>query len=68
MRTLFEGLVARRHNKVRDAFGDLAYLVWAPVVKEPVVHDGSAGADTLIADLCVREPQTEELFDIRVRS
>ena len=33
------------------------------------MHDGSAGADTLIADLCVRgfwEPQTEALFDIRV--
>ena len=31
--------------------------------------DGSAGADTLIADLCVHgvsEPQTEALFDIRV--
>ena len=33
------------------------------------MRDGSAGADTLIADLCVRgvwEPQTEALFDIRV--
>ena len=31
--------------------------------------DNSAGAETLIADLCVRgvwEPQTEALFDIRV--
>ena len=62
-------MVTRRHNEVRDAFGDLASLVWAPVVKEPVVRDGSAGADTLITDLCVRgvwEPQTEALFDIRV--
>ena len=50
----FGGLVTHRHNEVRDAFGDLASLVWSPVVKEPVVHDGSAGADTLIADLCVR--------------
>ena len=65
----FGGLVTRRHNEVRDALGDLASLVWAPVVKELVVHDESAGADTLIADLCVRrvwEPQTETLFDIRV--
>ena len=65
----FGGLVTRRHNEVRDAFGDLASLVWAPVVKEPVVRDGSAGADTLITDLCVRgvwEPQTKALFDIRV--
>ena len=33
------------------------------------MHDVSAGADTLIADLCTRgvwEPQTEALFDIRV--
>ena len=33
------------------------------------MHDGSAGVDTLIADLCVREvwePQTKALFDIRV--
>ena len=50
----FRGLVTRRHNEVRDAFGDLASLVWSPVVKEPVVNDGSAGADTLIADLCIR--------------
>ena len=65
----FGGLVTRRHNEVLDAFGDLASLVWSPVVKEPIVNDGSAGADTLIADLCVRgvwEAQTEALFDIRV--
>ena len=33
------------------------------------MHSGSAGADTLIADLCFRwvwEPQTEAFFDIRV--
>ena len=43
----FGGLVTHRHSEVRDAFGDLASLVGAAVVKEPVVHDGSAGADTL---------------------
>ena len=65
----FESLVTRRHDEVLDAVGDLASLVWTPVVKEPVVCDGSAGADTLIADLCVCgvwEPQTEALYDIRV--
>ena len=65
----FGGLVTHRHNEVRDAFGDLASLVWSPVVKEPIVNDGSASADTLIADLCIRgvwEAQTEALFDIRV--
>ena len=39
------------------------------IVKEPVVCNGSAGADTLIVDLCVYgvwEPQIEALFDIRV--
>ena len=50
---LLWGLVTRRHNKVRDALGDLDCLVWASVVKEPVMHDGSAVADTLITDLCV---------------
>ena len=34
----FGGLVGCRHNEVQDAFGDLASLVWAPVIKEPVVH------------------------------
>jgi len=42
----------------------------SPVLKEPVVCDGSASnSDTLIADLCVRgvwQPQTKALFDIRV--
>jgi len=66
----YGGLVGCRHNEVRDAFGDLASLVWTPVLKEPVVCDGSAEtSDTLIADLCVSgvwQPQTEALFDIRV--
>ena len=65
----FGGLVTCRHNEVHDTFGDLAFLVWSPVVREPVVRDGSAGADVLVADLCVRGawgPQTEALFDITV--
>ena len=36
---------------------------------EPVEHDRSAGADALIADVCVRgvwEPQNKALFDITV--
>ena len=64
------GLVGQRHNEVRDAFKDLAALVWSPVVKEPVVSDGSGGIlEPLVADLCVRgvwQPQTEAVFDIRV--
>jgi len=66
----YGGLVGCRHNEVRDAFGDLASLVWSLVLKKPVVCDGSAGnSDTLIVDLCVRgvwQPLTEALFDIIV--
>ena len=29
----FEGLVTRRHNEVQDAFGDLAPLVWALLLR-----------------------------------
>jgi len=64
------GLVGQRHNKVPDAFGDLASLEWNPVVKEPVVSDGSDDIfELFVTDLCVpgvRQPQTEALFDIRV--
>jgi len=65
----FRGLVSHRRNEVRDAFGDLASLIWSPVMKEPIVCNSSEGADALIADLCVCgawEPQTNTLFDIRV--
>ena len=47
----FGGLVTRRYNEVRDAFGDLASFVWAHVVKEPVVHDGSAEKVPLVRHL-----------------
>ena len=62
--------MGRRHNKVRDAFGDLASLVWSQVHREPIVKE-SFGIDegTLVADLCVRgvwQPQCDALFDIRV--
>ena len=63
------GLVTRRHSEFLGAYGDLASLVWTPVVKEPFVCNGSTCVDTLITDLCVqgvREPQTEPLFDIRI--
>jgi len=64
------GLVGRRHNEVQDAFGDLASLVWNPVIKEPVVSDSSDGIfEPPVADPCVHwvwQPQTEALFDIRV--
>ena len=44
------GLVGRRHNEVRDAFGDLACLVWSQVHREPIVresHDVADDATTL---------------------
>ena len=65
----FGGLIGFRHNEASDAFGDLTSLVWSPVTKEPVVCDGVAGVNILIADLCVCrvwELQIEALFDIRV--
>ena len=66
----FGGLVTRRHNEVRDAFGDLASLVWSSVHREPVVWEVSDdGHGALIADLAVRgvwQPQCDALFDIRV--
>ena len=40
----FGGVVTCRHNEVRDAFGDLASLVWSPVVKEPIVCPWGLGA------------------------
>ena len=41
------GLVSRRHNEVRDAFGDLASLIWSPITKKPIVRNSSDGADAL---------------------
>ena len=50
----FGGLVTRRHNEVRDAFGDLSSLVWDSVHREPVVQEACDGRGALIADLAVR--------------
>ena len=46
------GLVTCRHNEIEDAFGNLVSLA-SPVFEEPIVCDGSAGADILIAGLCL---------------
>ena len=47
------GLVDKRHNDVRDAFGDLASLVWNPVVREPVVSDSPEGVFSHLLLICV---------------
>ena len=66
------GLVGRRHNEVRDAVGDLAFLAWGQVTREPVICESSPGdpsSVTLIADLWVRgvwQPQVDVLFDVCV--
>ena len=67
------GLVGRIHNEVRDAFGDLASLVWGQVHRELVVNlRKSHNADdrgAVVADLCVRgvwQPQSNVLFDFWV--
>ena len=64
-------MVGRRHNEVRDAFGDLASLVWSQVCREPIVRESHSADDggVLVADLCVRgvwQPQCDVLFDIWV--
>ena len=33
------GLVNQRHNKVRDALGDLAAIVYKAVVRKPIVQE-----------------------------
>ena len=50
------GLVARRRNEVRDAFGNLDSLVWNQVHREPIVRESHDAADgsALVADLCVQ--------------
>ena len=45
----FGGLVTCRRNEVQDAFGNLGFLVWAPVVKESFVPDESADADNWLS-------------------
>ena len=65
------GLVTQHHNKVHDAFGDLAALAWSQVTSEPIVREACTSSNTtaLVADLSVRGvwiPQAEALFDIRV--
>ena len=63
------GLVTQRHNKVRDALGDLAALAYNDVIREPIVLEGNDTVPALIADLGIRGvwlPQIEALFDIRV--
>ena len=64
------GLVVQRHNKIRDAIGDLAVLAWGQVRHDTVVIEaGDQHSETLIGHLCVRRvwlPQAEALFDIHV--
>ena len=49
------GLVGRRHDEVRDAFDDLATLLWGQVRMEPVIRESHNADDggALVADLCV---------------
>ena len=53
------------YPEIWDAFSDLGSLVGSPAMKQPVACNGSAGADNLIADLCIHvvwEPQTKGLL------
>ena len=65
------GIVILRHIKIRDAFGDLAGLVWRDIKREPIVREANdtAGIPALVADLGVGgvwQHQADALFDIRV--
>ena len=62
------GLVIQRHNKVWDCLGDMAVQVWSQVVREPIVKEAESKADSpgLRADLGIRGPQVEALFDVKV--
>ena len=65
------GLVIQRHNEIRDAFGDLASLVYKDVIREPIVQEANdaCGIPSLVADLSIRgvwQSQTVVLFDIRI--
>ena len=44
------GLVTQRHNKVRNALGDLAALAYKEVLRGPVMRCGDASSPALIAD------------------
>uniref|UniRef100_A0A8D8W759 Reverse transcriptase domain-containing protein n=3 Tax=Cacopsylla melanoneura TaxID=428564 RepID=A0A8D8W759_9HEMI len=60
------GLVTRRHNEIRDLFGELCEKAWGNVTKEPIISEEAPG---LRGDLAVRgvwEAQREALFDVRV--
>ena len=63
--------VTLRHNKIRDAVGNLASILWKDVKREPVVEepDVENGTPALIADLSARgvwDRQSAASFDIRV--
>ena len=47
------GLVTQRHNKIRDALGDISAMVHKEVVHEPVVREAVDAEEVpaLIADL-----------------
>ena len=49
------GLVGRRHNEVRNSFGDLASLTWSQVRWKPVVRESHTADDrgALVADIYI---------------
>ena len=54
----FGALVTRRHNEVRDTFGDLSSMIWDPVHREPIICEASDDGSALKADLAVRGLET----------
>ena len=63
--------MTQRHNKVKDALGDVAALIYNYVVREPMVRESDMNEylPALVADLGIRgawQPQAQTLFDVRV--
>lgn len=63
------GLITRRHNEVRDVFGELMTTAWGNCIKEPIITEADGTSPGLRGDLACRgvwEPQRVALFDVRV--
>lgn len=60
------GLISRRHNEIRDLFGELCHQAWGNVTIEPIITEGDLGLRGDLSCRGVWNAQREALFDIRV--
>ncbi len=59
-------MITRRHNEVRDLFGELCKNAWGNVTIEPAISEDDSGLRGDLACRGVWGAQREALFDIRV--